>query len=116
MDDMSTVYEWAKTYSFDETELQYATILTLQILDNVSNLDYDNCNLFISLYEGICDNAQIEFNGKINQLIALSIGDDPITPKKEYKEAIHSLRVAIAKNIDDEYMNSFKQLVWDNQD
>ena len=116
MDDMSTVYEWAKTYSFDETELQYATILTLQILDQVSDLDYDNCNLFISLYEGICDNTHVKTDGKIHQLIALSIGDDPITPKKEYKEAIHSLRVIIAKDIDQKYMDSFKQLVWDHQD
>jgi hypothetical protein len=115
MDDMSSVYEWAKTYSFDEVQLQYATIIALEILDDASDMDYDNYNLFISMYEGICDNVQVEFNGKVQQLIALSRGDDPLIPKKEYKDAIHNLRIAIAKDMDESYMELFKQLVWDNQ-
>lgn len=116
MDDMSTVYEWAKTYEFDEIELQYATILALKILDDSCKMDYDNYNLFMSVYDGICDNKNANFDTKIHQLIALSRGDDPIVPKPEYKEAIHNLRVAMMENMHKPYMKAFKQLVWDHQD
>ena len=114
MDDMSSVYEWAKTYTFSETQLQYATILALKILDNECKMDYDNYNLFMSVYDGICDNAQVDFDEKVHQIIALSRKDDPIVPKKEYKEVIHNIRVVMMKNMHKPYMKAFKQLVWDN--
>lgn len=116
MDDMSTVYEWAKTYLFDDVELQYATILALKILDGQCKMDYDNYNLFMSVYDGICDNNQVNFDTKVNQIIALSRGDDPIIPKKEYKEVIHNLRIAMMKDMDKPSMKAFKQLVWNNQE
>ena len=116
MDDMSCVYEWAKTHSFDDLQLQYATILALKILDDECEMDYDNYNLFMSVYDGICDNNQAQFNGKVHQLIAKSLGDDPIVPKIEYKDTIHKLQVIMTKNIDKSYMDSFKQLVWDHQE
>lgn len=111
---MSSVYEWAKTYTFSETELQYATILALKILDNECKMDYDNYNLFMSVYDGICDNTQANFDAKVHQIIALSRKDDPIVPKKEYKEVIHNIRVVMMKNMHKPYMKAFKQLVWNN--
>ena len=116
MDDMSTVYEWAKTYSFDEIQIQCATFIALEILDSSSNMDYDDYNLFISMYEGLCDNMQIKLDGKIHKIIAMSLGDDPIMPKGEYKEVIHTLRLTMMKNVDLEEVDLFKQLVWDNQE
>ena len=116
MDDMSSVYEWAKTSSFDEMQIHCATFIALEILDASSNMDYDDYNLFISMYEGLCDNGQITLDGKIHKIIALSLGDDPIIPKTEYKEVIHSLRLAMLKNIDLDEVELFKKLVWDNQE
>jgi len=115
MDDLSTVYEWAKTYTFDEVELQYCTILALKILDGQCKMDYDNYNLFMSVYDGISDKVDTPFNKKVHEIIALSRSDDPIIPKKEYQEAIHELRIAMMKNMDKPSMKAFKQLVWSNQ-
>jgi len=114
MDDQSTVYEWAKTYDFDDVELQYATILALKILDGQCKMDYDNYNLFMSVYDGICDKTATPFDKKVHQIIALARSNDPIIPKDEYKEAIHSLRVAMMKDMDKPTMKAFKQLVWGN--
>jgi hypothetical protein len=116
MDDLSTVYEWAKTYDFDEVELQYCTILALKILDGQCKMDYDNYNLFMSVYDGVCDKSNTPFNKKVHQIIALARTDDPIVPKKEYKDAIHELRIAMMKDMHKPHMKAFKQLVWKNQD
>ncbi len=112
MDDQSTVYEWAKTYDFDEEQLQYATILALKILDGQCKMDYDNYNLFMSVYDGICDKVATPFDKKVHKIIELARTNDPIIPKDEYKEAIHALRVAMMKDMDKPTMKAFKQLVW----
>ena len=115
MDDLSTVYEWARTHEFDEVDLHYCTLLALKILDGECKMDYDNYNLFMSVYDGIVDQEPTPLNKKVHQIIAMSRTDNPIKPKKEYEEIIHSLRVAMMKNMDKPSMKAFKQLVWDNQ-
>ena len=115
MDDLSTVYEWAKTYDFDEVDLHYCTILALKILDGQCKMDYDNYNLFMSVYDGIADKTNSPFQRKVHQIIELSRTDNPIKPKQEYQEAIHNLRIAMMKNMDKDSMKAFKQLVWNNQ-
>lgn len=114
MDDNAAAYEWAKTYDFDETELHYITILALKILDGQCKMDYDNYNLFISVYDGIYDQTSSPLNKKVHKIIELSRTQDPITPKPEFKEAIHNLRVAMMKNMEKPPMKAFKQKVWGN--
>ncbi len=114
MDDLSIVYEWAKTNEFSEVEIHYATILALKILDKQCKMDYDNYNLFMSVYDGISDQAHTPFNKKVHKIIELCRTDDPIIPKKGYEEAIHSIRVAMMKDMDKSSMKIFKQLVWNN--
>ncbi len=114
MDDLSTGYEWAKTYEFDEIELHYCTILALKILDGQCKMDYDSYNIFMSVYDGIADKNPTPFNKKIHQIIEDARTDDPIIPKDEYKSTIHSLRVALMENMDKSLMKEFKQLVWSN--
>jgi hypothetical protein len=112
MDDLSTAYEWAKTYQFDDVELQYITILALKILDNHCKMDYDNYNLFISVYDGIADKANSPFDKKVHKIIELARVDDPIIPSQEYKDAIHQLRVAMMRDMQKPIMKRLKQLVW----
>jgi len=114
MDDLSTAYEWAKTHKFTEDQIQYCTILALKILDGQCKMDYDNYNLFMSVYDGINDQNKTPFNKKVHQVIELSRTDDPITPKSEYKEAIHLLRVTMMENMKKPLMKAFKRFVWDN--
>ncbi len=113
MDDLSTVYEWAKTNKFDDVQVQYATILALKILDDSCKMDYDNYNLFMSVYDGINDQVPTPFNKKVHEIIELCRCDDPIIPKKEYKEIIHNLRVVMMKDMDKPTMKAYKQSVWD---
>jgi hypothetical protein len=115
MDDLSTVYEWAKTFEFDEVELHYCTLLALKILDDKCNMDYDNYNLFMSVYDGICDKNPTPFDKKVHKIIGMSRSNDPIVPDPSYKEAIGKLRVVMMENMDKPSMKAFKQLVWDNQ-
>ncbi|MEA1917384.1 MAG: hypothetical protein U9N42_07615 [Campylobacterota bacterium] len=112
MDDLSTVYEWAKTYEFSEEELQYSTILALKILDNKCKMDYDNYNLFMSVYDGILDKSSTPFNKKVHQIIVLARADDPIKAGAIYKEAIGELRVKMMENMNKPTMKAYKQLVW----
>jgi len=114
MDDLSIAYEWAKTYDFDEEELQYATILALKILDDHCKMDYDNFNLFMSVYDGICDKTTSPFDKKVHLIIEESRTNDPIIPKPEYKETISALRIAMMQNMDKPTMKRFKELVWGN--
>jgi len=114
MDDMSTAYEWAKTHKFNEEQLQYCTLLALKILDDQCKMDYDNYNLFMSVYDGINDQIQTPFDNKVHQIIELSRTDDPIIPKAEYKEVIGILRVTMMKSMQKPLMKAFKKLVWDN--
>jgi hypothetical protein len=114
MDDMSIAYEWAKTYKFDDYQIHYCTILALKILDGQCKMDYDNYNLFMSVYDGINDQYSTPFNKKVHKVIELSRTDDPIIPKNEYKEAIHLLRTTMMKNMEKPLMKGFKKFVWDN--
>jgi hypothetical protein len=112
MDDLSIAYEWAKTYDFTEQELQYATILALKILDGQCKMDYDNYNLFMSVYDGISDKNPSPFDKKVHQIIELARSDDPIIPKQEYQEAIHTLRITMMENMQKPLMKAYKQRVW----
>jgi hypothetical protein len=112
MDDLSIVYEWAKTYEFSDEELLYATILALKILDQQCKMDYDNYNLFMSVYDGINDKYNTPFNQKVHQIINLARENDPLVPNPTYKPIIHNLRVALMKNMDKPTMKAYKQLIW----
>jgi hypothetical protein len=114
MDDLSIGYEWAKTYQFDETELLYATILALKILDGQCKMDYDNYNLFMSVYDGINERIPTPFESSIHKVINLAREDDPLKPKKEFVETIHTLRVKMMENMDKPSMKAYKQLIWNN--
>jgi len=114
MDDLSEGYEWAKTYKFNEVELHYATILALKILDKQCKMDYDNYNLFMSVYDGICDQFNTPLNKKIHTIIEEAREDDPLIPTIKYKDTIHNLRVALMKDMDKSSMKAFKQLVWNS--
>ena len=111
---MSTAYEWAKTHKFNEEQVQYCTLLALKILDDQCKMDYDNYNLFMSVYDGINDQYSSPFNKKVHEIIELSRTDDPIIPKAEYKETIGILRVAMMENMDKTAMKAFKKFVWDS--
>lgn len=114
MDDMSTAYEWAKTNRFDEEQILYCTILALKILDAQCKMDYDNYNLFMSVYDGINDQNPTPFDKKVHKIIEASRTNDPIVPKEEYKEIIHNLRTVMMENMDKSSMKAFKKFVWDN--
>jgi len=113
MDDQSTVYEWAKTHNFSEEEIQYATILALKILDDECKMDYDNYNLFMSVYDGINDKPNTPFNLSVHRIIDLARAKDPIKADPVYKEMIGELRLAMMKDMKKPIMKAFKNLVWD---
>ncbi|MEA3314946.1 MAG: hypothetical protein U9Q30_03750 [Campylobacterota bacterium] len=113
MDDMSVVYEWAKTNPINEEQVQYATILALKILDDSCKMDMDNYNLFMAVYDGINDKVPTPLDKKVHKIVELSRCDDPIIPKQEYKEVIHNLRVAMMKDMDKSKMKSYKKTIWD---
>lgn len=112
MDDISIVYEWAKTYEFDEVDLYYCTLLALKILDKKCKMNNDDFRLFMSVYDGIADKRPSKFTKKVHKIIELARTKDPIVPKEEYKEAICKLREAMMTNMKKEEMKAFKQKVW----
>ena len=113
MDDQSTVYEWAKTYKFSEEEIQYATILALKILDDECKMDYDNYNLFMSVYDAINDKPNTPFNLSVHSIINLARVNDPLKPSSVYADAIHELRIAMMEDMKKPIMKAYKNLVWD---
>ena len=112
MDDQSTAYEWAKTYNFSDEQVQYATILALKILDDECQMDYDNYNLFMSVYDGINDKHDTPFNLSVHSLINLARADDPILASNVYREAIHNIRIIMMKDMKKPIMKAYKNLVW----
>ena len=112
MDDTSIAYEWAKGYDFDEEELYYMTLLALKILDGHCKMDYDNYNLFMSVYDGIADKHTTPFTLKVHEIIEKARANDPLVPTAEYKEVISSLRKAMMENMSKDSMKAFKKLVW----
>lgn len=112
MDDQSTVYEWAKTHKFSDEQIQYATILALKILDDECKMDYDNYNLFMSVYDGINDQVPSPFNLSVHSIINLARADDPIKASPVYKDMIGELRVTMMKDMQKPIMKAYKNLVW----
>ncbi len=113
MDDQSTAYEWAKTYNFSEEQIQYATLLALKILDGECKMDYDNYNLFMSVYDGIKDKHNTPFDMSVHSIIDLARAKDPIKADPIYKDMIHKLRVVMMRDMQKPIMKAFKNLVWD---
>lgn len=113
MDDLSIAYEWAKTYDFNDEQIQYATILALKILDDECKMDYDNYNLFMSVYDGINDKQNTPFDMSIHQIIGLARANDPIKADEVYKDTIHELRIAMMEDMQKPIMKAYKNLVWD---
>lgn len=113
MDDQATAYEWAKTYKFSEEEIQYATILALKILDDECKMDYDNYNLFMSVYDGINDKVNTPLNLSVHKIIDLARAKDPIKADAVYKDMIGELRITMMKDMKKPTMKAFKNLVWD---
>ncbi|MBU1667375.1 hypothetical protein KKC13_03090 [bacterium] len=116
MDDLSLAYEWAKSYPFDDEQLHYMTILALKILDGQCKMDYHSYNLFMSIYDGILDKNLSPLDLSVHEIIELSRSDDPIVPKKEYKEVIHELRTIMMKNMEKSTMKAFKKFVREHLD
>lgn len=112
MDDLSTVYEWAKTYNFSGEQIQYVTILALKILDGECKMDYDNYNLFMSVYDSINDKSPTPLNMSVHTIINLARADDPIKSSPIYIDSIHNLRVTMMEDMQKSKMKAFKQLVW----
>lgn len=113
MDDLSSGYEWAKTYGFDEEELQYCTIIALNILDGEACMDYDSQNILMSVYDGIAERIPSPLNKKVHQIIEMSRTQDPIIPKEELKDIIHNIRVSMLENIDEDSLQAFEQFIWE---
>ncbi len=114
MNNLSYAYEWAKTYNFNKVELQYATILALKILDKQCLMDDDNYNLFIHVYDGICDKPNSPFNKKVPQTIEQARKDKSLVLCNEYKDIIYNLRVAMIKDIHIPTMKAYKKMAWNN--
>jgi hypothetical protein len=112
MDDQSLAYEWAKTYDFTDEEIQYATILALKILDDECQMDYDNYNLFMSVYDGINDKQNTPFNLTVHKIIDLARAKDPIKADPIYKETIGQLRQKMMHDMQKPIMKAYKNLVW----
>lgn len=114
MDDLSSGYEWAKTYSFDEQELQYCTLIALNILDGEACMDYDSQNILMSVYDGIAERINTPLDKKVHEIIEMSRTTDPIIPKEELRDIIHNIRVSMIQNVDEDSLFAFEQFIWEN--
>lgn len=112
MDNLKKVYNWATKYDFSDEQIQYATILALKILDDECKMNIDNYKLFMSVYDGINDQAMTPFNMNVHVIINLAKKDNQIVSSPVYRNIIHDLRIIMMQEMKKPIMKTYKNLVW----
>ena len=102
---------WALGFKFSEQEYEYATILTLKILDKKCKMNGDDQALFMAVYDGMVLQENSPLHHEIHATIARSREENPLEPSPEYKESIHGLcKEAVAK-MEKPKMKAYKAFV-----
>ena len=102
---------WALGFKFSEQEYDYATILTLKILDKKCKMNEEDQALFMAVYDGMCLQENSPLNKEVHQTIAKAREDNPLEPSDTYKDVIHQLCKEAVSTMDKPKMKAYKAFV-----
>lgn len=107
-------YNWAKTYEFTDTEIDYAAKLALKMLDDSCNMNTEDRKIFFFVYDAIADRDDIKLEDEVNQLIGLARNRATIFSKPEFAPIVHACRMEIIPTMQKKYMKRYKKMVRSN--
>jgi len=107
-------YEWALTYDFEEIQIEYASKLTLKMLDNSCNMSAEERKIFFYVYHAITDRKDILLEDDINQLLRLARNRVTIFSKPEFSSIVHACKMEIIPTMEKKFMKRYKKLVRQN--
>ena len=102
---------WALGFKFSEQEYEYATILSLKILDKKCKMTEEDQALFMAVYDGMTLQEGSPLNETIHQTIAKAREEDPMEPSEAYKATIHQLCKEAVGKMDKPKMKAYKAFV-----
>lgn len=102
---------WALGFKFSEQEYEYATILTLKILDKKCKMSNDDQALFMAVYDGMILQEDSPLKEAVHQTIAKAREDNPLEPSEAYKESIHRLCKEAVSTMEKPKMKAYKAFV-----
>jgi hypothetical protein len=104
-------YEWALTYDFSETEIDYSSRLTLKMLDDSCNMSHDERKVFFYVYDAITDREDITLDDEVNQLLKLARNRQTIFSKPQFAPIVRACKAEIMQTTEKKFMKRFKKLV-----
>jgi len=102
---------WALGFKFSEQEYEYATILTLKILDKKCKMNDGDQALFMAVYDGMLLQEHSPLNKEIHQTIAKAREENPLKPSETYKDVVHQLCQEAVSSMDKPKMKAYKAFV-----
>lgn len=114
MDICQKAYEWAKTYSFEPIEIEYATKLALKMLDDSCQMSSEDRKMFFYVYDAISDREDIPLEDDVNKLVLLARDRDTIYSKPHYADIIHACKMEVIPTMLKVNMKAFKKMVRTN--
>ena len=104
----SEIESWAMGYEFSDIDYEYATILTLKILDKQCKMDNQDKTIFMVIYDAMAQREDEPLNKKVHEFIEEARIDGSLEVKDEYKDAIHTIRVEYMERMEKEDMKAYK--------
>lgn len=114
MDICEKAYEWAKTYNFEEIEIEYASKLALKMLDDSCQMTPEDRKMFFYVYDAITDREDISLDNDIDELILLARDRETIYSKPQYANIVHACRLEVIPSMLKIHMKAFKKMVRKN--
>lgn len=111
MADLRDAMVWALGFKFSEQEYEYATVLTLKILDKKCKMNDEDQALFMAVYDGMGLQENSPFTSELHQVIAAAREKNPLVPSDEYKTAIHEKCKDAVATMEKPKMKAYKAFV-----
>ena len=107
-------YEWATKHTFEPIEIDYASRLTLKMLDDACNMSHEDRKVFFYVYDALTDREDIKLDDEVNQLIRLARNRQTIFSKPEFAPIVHACKMEVMQTTEKKFMKRFKKLVRNN--
>lgn len=110
--DITKIVKWALNYNFSKQDYEYATTLTLKILDNKCKMSSEDQEIFMIVYDSMLRKEDKPLKSELNSFIQKARDEEnPFEVKCAYKEDIHNLRVKFEESMQRPIMKAYKTMV-----
>lgn len=112
MEEIKKVIYWALNYEFTKQDYEYATTLTLKILDKKCKMSPEDQEIFMIVYDSMLNREDRALSSQLNSFIQKARDENnPFEVKCAYSDDIHNLRVKAEESMQRPIMKAYKAMV-----